>query len=47
MEKRYEQSSKVTIQSIVWNIILTIIKTYNDYDRQFGAVSFGQSAKLA
>lgn len=26
MEKRYEEANKVTIQSIIWNIILTIIK---------------------
>jgi len=28
MEKRYEESSKVTIQSIIWNIVLTIIKVF-------------------
>lgn len=28
METRYEESSKVTIQSIIWNIILTIIKVF-------------------
>ena len=28
MEKRYEESSKVTIQSILWNIILTFIKVF-------------------
>jgi len=26
METRYEESSKVTIQSIIWNIVLTVIK---------------------
>lgn len=29
MQKRYEESSKVTIQSIIWNIILTIIKIFS------------------
>ena len=28
METRYEEASKVTIQSIVWNIVLTIIKVF-------------------
>lgn len=28
METRYEESSKVTIQSIIWNIVLTIIKIF-------------------
>lgn len=28
METRYEEASKVTIQSIVWNIILTFIKVF-------------------
>lgn len=28
MESRYEEADKVTIQSIVWNIILTIIKVF-------------------
>ena len=28
METRYEESDKVTIQSILWNIFLTIIKIF-------------------
>lgn len=28
METRFEESSKVTIQSIIWNIVLTIIKVF-------------------
>lgn len=28
METRYEEASKVTIQSIIWNIVLTIIKVF-------------------
>ena len=26
MEQRYQEANKVTIQSIIWNLILTIIK---------------------
>ncbi|EQG79708.1 putative membrane protein [Clostridioides difficile DA00183] len=26
METRYEEANKITIQSILWNVVLTIIK---------------------
>nr|SUY83315.1 cation efflux protein [Clostridioides difficile] len=29
METRYEEANKITIQSILWNVVLTIIKGYS------------------